>query len=65
MFEKLTSTISKEEIISNLENYSGVCWITRQEDDILTKSGYRSNRPEGWKKCYEKCGIEVITIEDY
>jgi len=65
LFEKLTSTISKEEIISNLENYSGVCWITRQEDDILTKSGYRSNRPEGWKKCYEKCGIEVITIEDY
>ena len=65
LFEKLIKTECIEEINSTLENYSGVCWITRQEDDMLTKAGYRSIRPGGWGVCYEKCGIDVIKIDNY
>jgi hypothetical protein len=48
------------EIKSIMENYSGVCWITREEDDKLNQSGYRSNRPGGWLKCYEECVSPII-----
>jgi hypothetical protein len=44
-------------IKNTLNNYSGVCWITRNEDDALNKNSYGSKRPGGWKKCYGKCGI--------
>ena len=43
-----------------MSNHTGVCWITREEDNILNKSGFRSNREEGWEAVYEKCGINVI-----
>jgi len=40
-----------------IEEHSVVCWITREENNRLEKSGYRQKRPGGWKKCYELCGI--------
>lgn len=43
-----------------LNDYSGVVWITRQEDDCLISKGYKDKRPGGWKRCYEDCGIIII-----
>jgi hypothetical protein len=48
-----------EDITKALINYSGVCWISREEDNLLNKKGYKNSRPGGWKKCYKECGIEV------
>ena len=57
-FKELCKTNSQEEILEKLDNYSGVCWITREEDDLLTKK-FRSKRPNGWRACYKECGIVV------
>jgi hypothetical protein len=51
---------SQEELKEAMLNHTGVCWITREEDDRLNKSGFRSNREEGWQAVYEKCNINVI-----
>jgi hypothetical protein len=48
-----------EDVIEELKNYTGVCWISREEDNLLNKKGYRDKRPGGWEKCYKECGIEV------
>ncbi|MBN1184077.1 MAG: hypothetical protein JXB49_17415 [Bacteroidales bacterium] len=45
---------------SILDEYSGVVWITREEDDCLISEGYRNERPGGWRRCYQECGIIVI-----
>lgn len=47
-----------EEIIDMME----IALITKTEDKKLTAMGFQSERPNGWKKCYEKCGIEIVTI---
>ena len=60
LLNDLLSAETKDKAINILKNYSGVCLITREEDDILNSSGMRTVRPGGWKKCYETCGIEVI-----
>jgi hypothetical protein len=48
------------DIRSLLENYSPVCWVTREEDNVLNKNGFSRKRPNGWKECYESCGIKPI-----
>ena len=60
--DKLMDCKTEEEIIKELMNYSGVCWITREEDDALNAAGYLTKRPEGWRNCYKSVGIEVIMI---
>lgn len=57
-FYELIQCDSLEKVENKLANYSGVCWITREENDILTKK-YKSKRPNGWEKCYKECGIEL------
>ena len=51
---------SRKEVEEILNNYSGVCLITRGEDDLLNANKMRTVRPGGWEKCYEACGIEVV-----
>jgi hypothetical protein len=45
-----------------LDEYSGVIWITREEDNELASRGYKNKRTDGWKKCYEDCGIKVLIL---
>ena len=49
-----------DEVKDKLINYSGVCWITREEDNLLNKNKFRSNRPGGWAKCYGDCQIKIV-----
>lgn len=42
-----------------LENDFDLALITAEEDRALSKAGYKSKRPGGWRECYKKCGIEV------
>jgi len=62
--DKLLECKSEEEMLKELMEYSGVCWITRAEDDALNAAGYLSKRPGGWKECYKNVGIEVIMIKE-
>ena len=45
--------------------YPGVCWITREEDDRLNSAGFKNHRPGGYLKCYDQCGIQIISEEEY
>ena len=40
-------------------NYSGCCWVTKEEDNRLNKN-YKYTRPDGWKECYRKTGIDLV-----
>ena len=61
----LLECISIDDAIKMMKDYSGVCWITREEDDLLNAHGYRSRRPGGWQRCYAECDIKVLTAEEY
>jgi hypothetical protein len=60
LLNDLLEANKEDEVISILKNYSGVCLITRGEDDTLNSNKMRVVRPGGWEKCYEACGIEVV-----
>lgn len=51
---------TQEELLLCMRNHSGVCWITREEDQKLNRMGYRSQREAGWESAYRECGIEVV-----
>lgn len=60
LYLNLINSKNINEVEKKLSNYSGVCWISREEDQRLNENKYRSVRPNGWKKCYELCGIKII-----
>jgi hypothetical protein len=57
-FNQLLECKSVDEVGYKMLDYSGICWITREEDNILTKK-FKSKRPNGWRQCYKECGIEL------
>lgn len=59
-FETLAACADEAEVRRWMQGYSGVCWITRDEDDELNRRGYKSKRPGGWRDCYTRCGIMVL-----
>ena len=54
---------SLQEVITSMNEYTGVCLITRDEDDLLNLKGYRSKRPNGWEQSYKECGIKIIKLK--
>ena len=56
---------SQEQLAKEMNNYSGVCWILREEDNELIRQGFQSKRPGGWEACYEKCGIKPKINPNY
>lgn len=59
-FETLVSCNSLAEVGIAIENYSGVCWVTREEDNRLNKN-FKQKRPNGWQSAYQQCGINVVS----
>ena len=57
----LINTNTLEDVNIVLKNYSGVCWITREEDDFLNKK-FKNTRNGNWEKCYEDCKIKPLLI---
>lgn len=51
---------SYAEVLNLMNKYPGVCWIHREEDDLLTSNGYQRKRPTGWQSCYSDVGIQII-----
>lgn len=62
--ESLISTRDKWELIKKIEDYPGVAWISREENNELNKK-YRSSRPGGFLKCYELVGINLLSEQEY
>ena len=60
----LINTNTLEEVNTALKNYSGVCWITREEDDILNKNKFKNTRNGNWAKSYEDCRIKPLLISE-
>ena len=57
--EELTKCPSLADVKNVLNKTSQVCIITRLEDDLLNKKGFRKKRPGGWKDGYDECGIVI------
>lgn len=56
---------SIEEVREKMNSYSGICWVTRDEDGCLYRNKFHSKRPEGWRAAYSSCGIEPLTKSEY
>jgi hypothetical protein len=53
-------TLPEEKWIETITEYPGCCWITKQEDKKLKSFGFNNKRPDGWKKCYDICEIDLV-----
>lgn len=62
--ETLISATRKSDLLKIIEDYPGVAWITREENNELNKK-YRSSRPNGFLVCYESVGIKLLSEQDY
>lgn len=60
--KSLLDMTSSEDVIQAILQYPGVCIITREEDDLLMRSGFKSLRPDGWEATYSNCQIEVLKL---
>ncbi|WP_158020980.1 hypothetical protein [Methylorubrum extorquens] len=38
---------------------AGVAWILKEEDDRLTRAGFRTKRAD-WRECYKQVGIDLL-----
>jgi hypothetical protein len=64
-FRELVKLNSVEEILPKLREYSGICLITRDEDNCLYSKKLGSIRSDGWRVAYSSCGIEPLTKSEY
>jgi hypothetical protein len=58
LIEDLMKCKSLEGVKMILNESSGVCIITREENNNIP-SKYKKQRLEGWRLCYAECGIEI------
>tara|TARA_R110000823_G_scaffold273896_1_gene392869 strand:- start:21 stop:461 length:441 start_codon:yes stop_codon:yes gene_type:complete len=59
-FVDYLTNLNPEEVEDEILNYSGCCWILKEEDKKLNDNGHSQKRPGGWKKCYEKAEIVLV-----
>lgn len=50
------------ENVNDIIDMIEIALITKEEDKALTKNGFQSKRPNGWRNCYHSCGIDIISI---
>ena len=56
--KKILKANSIEEILEII-SITKTVWITREENDLLTRKGFASNRPDS-DLAYKECGIEIL-----
>lgn len=52
-------------IIKIINEYPGVAWISREENNKLNSLGFQRKRPNGFLNCYKKAGINLLNEEMY
>jgi hypothetical protein len=62
----LINCTDSHDVYRSLQDYPGVCWITKEEDRLISSLGHRSNRLEegGWREVYKKANIQTVSILD-
>ncbi|MDC0230462.1 hypothetical protein OAK19_00715 [Aureispira] len=63
--ENLILSKNKKEIIQTINDYPGVAWISREENNKLNSLGYQRKRPFGFLKCYEEACITLLNENMY
>lgn len=61
--DHLLTLDSINQIKDAMNRYSGVCWVTREEDNLLNEKKCRSNRNGKWEKCYNDYKITINKIK--
>jgi hypothetical protein len=61
----LVSSKNLEDIKNAMNNYSGMCIITKEEDKCLHNSGFSRQRPQGWIHAYTSCDIQIMDESQY
>jgi hypothetical protein len=62
--ENLIKINNLKEAESYLKKYAIICWITDEENKKLNSQGYKSTRPNGWKKAYKMCKIKPLSKKE-
>ena len=62
--ENLIKINELKEAESYLKKHAIICWITNKENEELNRLGYKSKRPNGWKKAYEVCKIKPLSKKE-
>ena len=62
--ENLIKINDLKEAETYLKKHAIICWITNKENEELNRLGYKSKRPNGWKKAYEKCKIKPLSKKE-
>jgi len=65
LLKQLEQSETLEQVKSAMNNYSGLCIISKEEDKCLERGGYSRKRPQGWRQAYDSCGIEVMDENQY
>ena len=60
MYKNLNNKLDKEHINKFIKTSWDVAYITKEEDEEITKLGYHSKHSSTSKKRWEKCGIKII-----
>jgi hypothetical protein len=64
VIKKIMEADDLEQVVDALNQFTGICWVTKEEDQCLDKSGFRRERPD-WKKAYQNCNINPISKNQY
>ena len=62
--ENLIKINDLKEAESYLKKHAIICWITNKENEELNRLGYKSKRPNGWKKAYKVCKIKPLSKKE-
>lgn len=57
---ELAKCSTLDEVKQAMRDYSGICLVTRDEDDCLRQKGFNVDRADGWRVAYRACDIEVM-----
>lgn len=62
---KLFDSKNIDDIRKTMNEYSGMCVITSDEDKCLHSKGFSKTRPQGWQQAYTECGIDVMNENQF
>lgn len=63
--ETLLKMESEEQVFMAMSDYSGICLVTRKEDDRLNEKGMRNKRNPNWETCYKQANIVPISRNEF
>lgn len=62
--DRILESESLDEVYTKMKYYTGVCIVTRPEDDCLNEN-FKSERPGRWRNSYKICKIHPLDPKEY